>query len=106
MPAGPYAFEFAPAVVGHMQAIHRRWHPQLRDAMDGALRFQPDVRSRNRKPLDEPSAFPGAWELRCGPKNRLRVFYEVHPDRMVVRVLAIGEKIRDRLYIGGEEFEL
>ncbi len=106
MPTDAYAIKYAPEVVGHLQAIHRRWHSELRDAMDAGLRFEPDVRSRNRKPVAQPSALGDTWELRCGPKNRFRVFYEVDRERRVVRVLAVGEKIRERLYVGGEEFLL
>jgi len=64
------------------------------------------VRSRSQKPVEQPSALGDAWELRCGPKNRFRVLYEMDQERRVVRALAIGEKIRERLYVGGEEFEL
>lgn len=44
------------------------------------------------------------WELRVG---ELRVYYDVEeqPERLVV-VLAIGVKDRNRVMIGGEEFEL
>jgi mRNA-degrading endonuclease RelE of RelBE toxin-antitoxin system len=44
------------------------------------------------------------WELRIGPANRFRVFYRVDEQR--VRVLAIGVKSRQRLWIGGKEFHL
>jgi hypothetical protein len=48
----------------------------------------------------------GEWELRFGPGNRFRVFYEVDEKRFEVRILAIGVKDRNRLFIGGEEIEL
>ena len=44
------------------------------------------------------------WELRCGPGNCFRVFYEVDHAEHTVWVLAIGIKVRERLLIGGEEF--
>ena len=47
-----------------------------------------------------------AWELRLGPENRFRVFYRVDVGGKEVRVLAVGEKIRNRLMVGGEEFEV
>jgi len=46
-----------------------------------------------------------SWELRCGPANQFRVFYELAPDAREVWVLAIGVKDRDRLFIAGKEFE-
>lgn len=50
-------------------------------------------------------AFETEWEIRFGPENRLRVFYEVDRKAGVVYVLAIGVKVRERLTIGGEEVE-
>jgi len=43
-------------------------------------------------------------ELRLGPDNRFRVFYRVEGQR--VRVLGIGVKRRQRLWVGGKEFQL
>lgn len=47
-----------------------------------------------------------AMELRFGPKNLFRVFYEVNHEEKTVSVLAIGVKEGNRLFIGGLEFEL
>lgn len=46
------------------------------------------------------------WELRFGPENMFRVFYDVHVTTYEVHILAIGTKERDKLYVGGEEIEL
>jgi len=51
------------------------------------------------------AAFGADWELRLGPENRFRVFYQVNAERREVRGLAVGVKYRNRLFIGGEEFE-
>ena len=63
------------------------------------------METRNRKPMDQPSPFEASWELRCGPGNRFRVFYDVDSASQEVRVLAVGVKDRSRLLIGGEEYE-
>ena len=63
------------------------------------------METRNRKPLKRPIAFGADWELRLGPDNRFRVFYQVNTESREVRVLAIGVKDRNRLLFGGEEFE-
>ena len=55
--------------------------------------------------LEQPAPFGATWELRFGPGNRFRVFYEVESDTRVINVLAIGMKERNKLLIGGEEFE-
>jgi hypothetical protein len=34
------------------------------------------------------------------------VFYEVDPEQPVVRIVAVGHKEHNRLFIGGEEVEL
>jgi hypothetical protein len=44
-------------------------------------------------------------EIRCGPNNRLRVLYSVDEENVIVIVLAIGVKDRERLLIGGEEIK-
>ena len=59
----------------------------------------------NFKPLEQPAPFAATWELRFGPKNRFRVFYEVDVDERMVQVLAIGVKEGNRLFMGGEELE-
>jgi hypothetical protein len=45
------------------------------------------------------------WELRLGPDNRFRVFYQIDAEGREVHILAVGVKDRERLYFGGEEFE-
>jgi hypothetical protein len=64
----------------------------------------PEQATHNRKPLDPPTPFGATWELRFGPKNRFRVFYEIEPVALAVSVLAIGIKAGNRLFIGHEEF--
>jgi hypothetical protein len=34
------------------------------------------------------------------------VLYDIDDENLIVRILAIGEKERDRLFTGGEEVEL
>lgn len=37
---------------------------------------------------------------------RYRVFYDVSEAEHFVKIIAVGHKVRNRLFIGGEEFEL
>lgn len=101
----PFEIIFAPEVVGHLGFIRRREHPLLRDTIDRQLSFEPTLVSRNRKPLEQPAPFGATWELRLGPQNCFRVFYEVDAAARLVSVLAIAIKDRERLYVGGEEFK-
>ncbi|MGH9845826.1 MAG: type II toxin-antitoxin system RelE family toxin [Blastocatellia bacterium] len=105
MPRRPkFDLIFAPETLVHLDAIERKDHRSIRQAVDEQLTYTPDTVTRNRKPLEEPAPYGAAWELRCGPKNRYRVFYEVDPEERAVLILAIGVKERNRLLIGGEEF--
>jgi hypothetical protein len=101
-----YELVYAPVVNDHLRAIDRKHYALIRTTIEDQLRHEPLTETRNRKPLRRPVSFGAAWELRFGPDNRFRVFYDADPERREVRVLAIGVKERDRLYIGSEEIEL
>src|SRR5688572_29909735 len=96
-----YTLVFAPETVEHILAIDRKHHPLIRRTTDEQLQFTPLRETRNRKPLDQPGPFGATWELRFGPQNRFRVFYEVAAADWEVHVLAIGEKVRETLFFGG-----
>jgi hypothetical protein len=78
----------------------------IRSTIEERLQHEPEVETRNRKPLRRLPSFGATWELRFGPDNRFRVFYKVRRESSEVHVLAIGVKEGSRLYIGGTEFEL
>ena len=100
-----FALTFAPQTLGHLDAIERKYHRLIRQAIGDQLTHTPEKETRNRKPLEQPAPFDATWELRCGPNNCFRVFYEVNPVEKTVWVLAIGVKEGNRLFIGREEFE-
>jgi hypothetical protein len=96
---------YADEVKDHLRAIEVKYHSVIQDAIESQLIHEPDEETRNRKPLKRPIAFGADWELRLGPDNCFRVFYQVDADRREVKVLAVGVKARNRLFFGGEEFE-
>jgi len=96
---------FAPEALEHLDQIESKHHRLVEDTIDEQLAHTPAKETRNRKPLHQPAPFDATWELRCGPDNRYRVLYEVNLDEHAVSILAIGVKQRNRLFIGGEEFE-
>jgi mRNA-degrading endonuclease RelE of RelBE toxin-antitoxin system len=102
----PYALVYAPEVKWHLRAIERQYYSLIRETLEEQLPFEPDAETRNRKPLRQPAAFEAQWELRFGPDNRFRVFYEIDRENRTVYILAIGVKERDRLCIGREEVKL
>jgi len=96
-----FAVVFAPEVLEHLQVIERLIHRSIEEQ----LAVSPGEATRNRKPLEQPAPFDATWELRCGPGNRFRVFYEIEPKARLISVLAVGIKDRNKLLTSGEEFE-
>ena len=85
-----------------MRWLTTRQQTIVLDAVDRQLLNQPNVETRNRKPMRPNPVAP--WELRIG---NLRVYYEVNDDpEPAVVVLAVGIKDRDRVRIGGETVKL
>jgi mRNA-degrading endonuclease RelE of RelBE toxin-antitoxin system len=97
---------YAPQVKQHLRAIARKHHTLIRSKIEEQLQFKPDAETRNRKPLKKPVELGAEWEIRFGPDNRFRVFYEVDRDQGKVYILAVGVKRGNQLRIGGEEVEL
>jgi len=95
---------FAPEAVEHLDLIESKYHGRLRRTIKEQLTSTPTKQTRNRKPLEQPAPFQATWELRCGPDNRFRIFYDVDIASETVAVLAIGIKDRNRLLIGGKEY--
>jgi len=100
----PFALVYADEVKDHLRAIEAKYHSAIQSGIESQLPHDPDAETRNRKPLMRPIEFGAEWELRLGPNNRFRVFYQVHTENREVLILAIGVKDRNRLYFGGKEF--
>ena len=100
-----FRLSFAPEAIEHLDLIESKYHGLLRRMINEQLMHTPMEETRNRKPLDQPAPFGASWELRCGPDNRFRIFYEVDATAHEVQILAIGVKERNRLLIGGEEYQ-
>jgi hypothetical protein len=98
----PYTIEYAPDVVSQFQVLTIRQQRMLLDAIEVQLAHQPGIETRNRKRMRPNTLAP--WELRV---DNLSVYYDVieQPDS-VVHVLAVGIKIRNRVFIGGKEFDI
>ena len=101
------AFEviFDVRALDHMDAIETKYHSLIRRTVEEQLFTEPDTVTRNRKPLLRETAIGATWEVRCGPGNRFRIFYDVHPDERLVVILAIARKVRNQLFVGKEKFE-
>ena len=101
-----YSLVFAHVVETHFAAIDAKYDSLIRSKIEEQLTHEPDTITRNRKPVRPPAAFQAEWELRFGPNNRFRIFYQIDYENRQVRIVAIGVKDRNRLMIGGEETTL
>jgi mRNA-degrading endonuclease RelE of RelBE toxin-antitoxin system len=102
----PFSLVFAPIVHAHLGAIDAKYDSLIRQKIKEQLTFEPDVETKNRKPVRPPAAFNAEWELRFGQNNRFRVFYQIDNQNREVRIVAVGVKDRNHLTIGGEEVTL
>lgn len=97
-----YAIEFAESVKEQLRDLSARQRTAIFDSIESQLVHEPLTETRNRKPLRPNPIAP--WELRIG---ELRIFYEVAADGPdTVRILAVGQKKRNKLIIAGKELEL
>jgi mRNA-degrading endonuclease RelE of RelBE toxin-antitoxin system len=101
-----FALSFAPEVMSHLDEIERKPHGLIRQTIQAQLRYTPTRETRNRKPTEQSTTWGATWELRFGPKNCFRVFYEVDEAEHTVWILAIGVKEGARLFIAGKEIDL
>ena len=97
---------YAPITKSHLKTIDRKYYPLIRAAIENNLQYEPDIETINLKPLKRQVAFEAEWELRIGPNNRFRVFYDIDMEAHEIHILAVGEKERDRLSIGGKGIKL
>jgi hypothetical protein len=100
-----FSIIYAPIIKTQIKAIEPKYYTLIQDEIKRHLSFEPEVETRNRKPLKRPVSFGAKWELRCGLDNRFRVFYIVSSEYHQVHILAIGVKIGNKLLIGGKEIE-
>lgn len=98
----PYRIEFTPKAREHYAALTAGERALVRDGVRAQLTHQPTVETRRRKPL-RPNTMAG-FRLRI---RHLRVYYDVleRPSPLTL-VQAIGVKVRNRIFVGGEEIEL
>jgi mRNA-degrading endonuclease RelE of RelBE toxin-antitoxin system len=97
-----YLIEFAEGVKGHFKSLTANQRSIVMDSIEKQLTNQPLIETRNRKPLRPNPIAP--WELRIG---NLRVFYDVtFEETNVVKILAVGYKEGNALFISGKAVSL
>ncbi len=97
-----FAIEYSPDAEDHLRKLTAQQRTIILDSVDEQLMYQPDLETRNRKPMRPNPVAP--WELRVG---NLRIYYDfsIEPKKMVY-VRAIGIKVGNIVRIGGEEIKL
>lgn len=95
---------FDEQIYEHLGAIDSKYDAFIQDTLEQQLRYEPNTGTRNRKQLRLPAPFGATWELRCGPNNRFRIYYDVNVEEQIVVVLAVGVKVGNVLRIGKEEY--
>lgn len=88
----PFTLLYADEVKDHLRAIETKYHSIIQTEIETHRLHEPDVETRDRKPLKRPIEFGADWELRLGPDNRFRVFYQINMESREVRILAVGVK--------------
>jgi mRNA-degrading endonuclease RelE of RelBE toxin-antitoxin system len=97
-----YTIEYALEVEDHLRPLTVRQRTIVFEAIDTQLTHEPNVETRNRKPMRPNPLAP--WELRV---QNMRVYYDVeHDPEERVLILAVGIKDHNRILIGGKEIEL
>jgi mRNA-degrading endonuclease RelE of RelBE toxin-antitoxin system len=96
-----FTVDLSDDVLDELRQFRKRDSTMIFDEIERQLTYQPNVETRNRKPL---RANPLAeWELRV---DKFRVFYDMDTENETVLVKAVGVKIGNKLFIRGEEFSL
>ncbi|NES19661.1 MAG: type II toxin-antitoxin system RelE/ParE family toxin [Symploca sp. SIO3E6] len=98
----PFEIEFTPDAWEHLQQFTARDRNLILDEIEVQLQYEPNLETRNRKPLRDKSI--ATWELRIG---KFRVFYDIENHKIkIVTIVAIGYKDHNQLFIGGKLIDL
>lgn len=97
-----FTIVYSPEAVEHLSALSKAEQMTVIDQVETHLTYDPTLPTRKRKVLRPNPLAP--WQLRLGD---IRVFYEVEDDPApVVNIKAVGKKIHNELWIGGDRLVL
>jgi mRNA-degrading endonuclease RelE of RelBE toxin-antitoxin system len=96
-----YRIEFTPEAFGDLAALRKYDQSRVTASIESQLSYEPNKQTRNRKPL-RPNKL-AEWVLRI---DTFRVFFDVFLDSETVKIVAVGVKEGNVLWIRGERFDL
>jgi mRNA-degrading endonuclease RelE of RelBE toxin-antitoxin system len=93
-----YSIEFAKSVKDQLKSLTASERTVILNSIERQLLNEPLKETKNKKFLRPNPIAPRKLRIR-----NLRVFYEVPSDQpSIVRILAVGKKVRNQLYIGNK----
>ena len=95
-----FEIRFSPSADEDLNYYEVREQRIILDAIVRLLETDADVQNKRRKQLRPNPLAP--WELRIGD---FRVFYEIRAEGLV-RVLAVGHKAHNNLFVQGQRVEI
>jgi mRNA-degrading endonuclease RelE of RelBE toxin-antitoxin system len=96
-----FQITFTLEAIEDLRPLRRLDQQQIIAAIEAQLPNQATEESRNRKRL-RPNQL-AEWELRVGT---FRVFYDADLQTGTVKIIALGQKRGNRLFVHGEEYQL
>ncbi len=96
-----FALVLTPSASADLARLRKHEQQRIRAALEEKLAHQPLHETKNRKKL-RPNPLAD-WELRVG---EFRVFYDVFAADALVKVIAVGYKEGNKLFIRGKEYQL
>ena len=96
-----YRIELTPEPIEDLATLRKFDQARIVAGMEAQLTHEPATETRNRKRL-RPNQL-AEWVLQI---DNFRVFYDVLQAEAVVKVVAVGVKHRNELYIHGEKYDL
>ena len=96
-----FTIDLSDDALEELRQFRKRDSTTIFDEIERQLTYQPNVETRNRKPLRSHPL--SEWELRI---DKFRVFYDIDIENETVLVKAAGVKISNKLFIRGKEFPL
>lgn len=98
----PYRIAYTSEADADLRSLRRRDESEVRGLVPRYLSDEPANPSNKRRPL-APNPLDADWELRLGD---LRVLYAIEEADQRVRVLRVGRKQGNRLYLRGLPVEM